>query len=848
MPGKPGKQGKDGKQGQRGKTGGRGRTGARGAPGKDGAPGPPKMIRTVALFMMVHFTAAQTATTDSEDENVVDALLAEYDSDHNGELGRAELLELVHNQQQLGQWHYQRPGGALNLAPSSNASQIPPEPGHDECLVSADGRSCNGEGCQGTAQGILELSGSCEMASNNTELSTLFATVFSASLATSLCIPHRQINLLDVYEPSGAACTENGPASSPLGGHRILGEQESRAQLAAMFQVHFQISAPTTIVAQVLVEDAMNTIAMDHDVVLPPGPIPPSPTAGQGGGITPNGEGGHHAMPILPREPSAGCQYLQVAPLRPLTSTEVSGIHHNFANQELVAQLSTMFQTARPLPAIQICDAARVCSGHGTCQPGGSGFAFQCMCDPGFVGPNCLAGPQPCSVSSPRDNNQWEISDCSEETQAGASCQVRCAQGYVGTPTTLACPGGNNDRGAAPVGVWPSCVALCGNGVVDAGEQCDRAGAPSTTCTEDCQFSCMDEAHFALAVAAVTAACCDEDGETCADGLPRTCTQDCKAVLVPMRNACLHYMSTNGLDGVMVRLNSVATQCSWTTLPDMPTAREYLAASTSDGVLYAVGGMVQDQSGWSTFYSNLEAYDIEARQWTTLPSMPTARSGLTTSISDGILYAVGGEGGTSWHEKMSTLEAYNIQTQQWTTLPDMPTARTELAAAISNGVLYVAGGIPVSEQNELSTLEAYNIQTQQWTTLPDMPTARASLAVSISDGVLYVVGGRRATDSQGFSTLEAYNIQTQQWTTLPDMPTARGYLGASTSNGVLYVVGGVGGNGDLSKLEAYAIEAQQWTTLPDMPTAAFGLAAAISNGVLYVVRGHGHAFYMYIIK
>eukprot|EP01050_Picozoa_sp_SAG11_P039646 SAG11_NODE_16791_length_537_cov_2.196347_1_plen_69_part_10 len=62
--------------------------------------------------------------------------------------------------------------------------------------------------------------------------------------------------------------------------------------------------------------------------------------------------------------------------------------------------------------------------------------------------------------------------------------------------------------------------------------------------------------------------------------------------------------------------------------------------------------------------------------WTALPNMPTARKYLAASIYDGVLYAVGGYGG------QSTLEAYTISTQQWTALPDMPTARCFLAASI----------------------------------------------------------------------------------------------------------------------------------------------------------------------
>eukprot|EP01050_Picozoa_sp_SAG11_P037980 SAG11_NODE_15263_length_583_cov_2.768595_1_plen_89_part_10 len=80
---------------------------------------------------------------------------------------------------------------------------------------------------------------------------------------------------------------------------------------------------------------------------------------------------------------------------------------------------------------------------------------------------------------------------------------------------------------------------------------------------------------------------------------------------------------------------------------------------------------------------------LEAQQWTALPDMPTARENLAASTYDGVLYAVSGWDGSN---NLPTLEAYTISTQQWTTLPDMPTARYALAASIYDGVLYAVGG------------------------------------------------------------------------------------------------------------------------------------------------------------
>eukprot|EP01051_Picozoa_sp_SAG22_P011446 SAG22_NODE_1102_length_5560_cov_44.363120_2_plen_688_part_00 len=75
--------------------------------------------------------------------------------------------------------------------------------------------------------------------------------------------------------------------------------------------------------------------------------------------------------------------------------------------------------------------------------------------------------------------------------------------------------------------------------------------------------SCENVADFAQAAAAVTAACCDESGETCENGLPSVCTEDCEAVLIPMRAACLPFVIESNLDegNVKESLDVTVAEC-----------------------------------------------------------------------------------------------------------------------------------------------------------------------------------------------------------------------------------------------------------------------------------------------
>jgi hypothetical protein len=58
--------------------------------------------------------------------------------------------------------------------------------------------------------------------------------------------------------------------------------------------------------------------------------------------------------------------------------------------------------------------------------------------------------------------------------------------------------------------------------------------------------------------------------------------------------------------------------------------------------------------------------------WAPRTPMPTARTWLTSSVVNGIIYVIGGYNGAY----LSTNEAYDPATNTWTTKASMPTARS----------------------------------------------------------------------------------------------------------------------------------------------------------------------------
>ena len=260
----------------------------------------------------------------------------------------------------------------------------------------------------------------------------------------------------------------------------------------------------------------------------------------------------------------------------------------------------------------------------------------------------------------------------------------------------------------------------------------------------------------------------------------------------------------------------------WATRASMPTARWGLATGVVNGILYAVGG--DDDT---RVLGTVEAYDPSTNSWVTKAVMPTPRHGLAVGVVNGILYAVGGDttdAETGFDIAVATVEAYDPVANSWTTKAAMRRPRGGLAVGVVNGIIYAVGG------DGGGTAEAYDPTADSWTTRASMPTPRTEFAIGVVNGILYAVGG----DSGG--TVVAYDPAANAWTTKAPMPTPRVALSVGVVNGILYAVGGFNG-GLLGTFAAYNAVTDSWTTRGETLTPRDELSVGVVSGVLYAVGG-----------
>jgi len=203
------------------------------------------------------------------------------------------------------------------------------------------------------------------------------------------------------------------------------------------------------------------------------------------------------------------------------------------------------------------------------------------------------------------------------------------------------------------------------------------------------------------------------------------------------------------------------TTNTWTTKAPMPTQRFSLAIGVVNGILYAVGGYNINiaANGW---LPTVEAYDPTTDTWTTKAPMPTARGALAAGVVNGLLYAVGGIVDSPVQTIFATVEAYDPTTNTWTTKAPMPTARWALAVSALNGLLYADGGANCNGNCPVNNNEAYDATTDTWAALTPMPTARGWLAAGAANGDVYAVGGSTCNfpNTCPLATNEAYLPQT----------------------------------------------------------------------------------------
>jgi hypothetical protein len=268
---------------------------------------------------------------------------------------------------------------------------------------------------------------------------------------------------------------------------------------------------------------------------------------------------------------------------------------------------------------------------------------------------------------------------------------------------------------------------------------------------------------------------------------------------------------------------------SWSRLPDAPSPRTEVTATTAGARVFVIGGFGHDGRTVAT----VEIYDSTRSRWSSGPDLPIAVNHAMSASVGRSIYVLGGYLGPGLSNP--TDRAFVLRGSKWLELPSMPEARAAGGAAAIADSLYVAGG--VGSHGLAADMLVFDTSSQQWSTTQGPPTQREHLGVAAARGRLYVVGGRTGGIGSNLGAAEVFDPSNGVWSTLPDLPTPRGGMAAAaTSNGLVVAAGGEA-DATFDEAEVLDVRRGRWLPLPPMPTARHGLGAAAVGTVLYVIAG-----------
>jgi len=283
--------------------------------------------------------------------------------------------------------------------------------------------------------------------------------------------------------------------------------------------------------------------------------------------------------------------------------------------------------------------------------------------------------------------------------------------------------------------------------------------------------------------------------------------------------------------GLLGVTSNYAAEGTWTAKANMPTRRLGLSTSVVDGKIYAIGGGYSIEGPHSQI---VEEYDPMMNTWTRKADMPTGRLGHAASVVNGRIYVIGGD--VRKEVSCFEVEEYDPATDTWTRKADMPTKRTFFSTCEVDGKIYAVGGITAPAMHTLSIVEVYDPATDTWTRKANMLTPRWTVSVSAVNGKIYAIGGLRGSTLR---TVEEYDPATNKWTRKANMPTARASLCTVVVDGKIYALGGGSGmSGPVVKtVEVYDPISDTWTTKADMPTPRWFFSTSAMNDEIYTIGG-----------
>lgn len=230
-----------------------------------------------------------------------------------------------------------------------------------------------------------------------------------------------------------------------------------------------------------------------------------------------------------------------------------------------------------------------------------------------------------------------------------------------------------------------------------------------------------------------------------------------------------------------------------------------------------------------------ESYDPSLDQFTTKTAVPTARSGMSATELNGLIFAIGGLNTSLTY--VPNVDVFNPAGAggmgSWTTTTSLSVPRYFHAAALANGKIYVFGGY--NNQGTTTSVEAFDPATATWSPRASMPTKRYRCSAGVVNGKIYVIGGSQAASP--FTTNEMYDPLTDTWTSKAPLPVGTEGGAVAVVADKIFYVGGFPGFDPTNDVWIYDASTDTWKIGPNLAATRGSVSAGVYDSKIYALGG-----------
>jgi len=239
------------------------------------------------------------------------------------------------------------------------------------------------------------------------------------------------------------------------------------------------------------------------------------------------------------------------------------------------------------------------------------------------------------------------------------------------------------------------------------------------------------------------------------------------------------------------------TRDSWVTgFAPMPVPRGFVGTAVLDGRIYVIGG-----TDGRADSRRVDRFDPATNRWDTVAPLPWPRSGLSACTFGGTIYAVGGYSAACQYGYERTVARFQPDggLGHWEMVDSLNTPRTGLGVAVSDGRIYAVGG---NYYSDLSSTEYYS-PDQWWNDPRSMRDARSGLALVGYGGMLCAIGGSNRHGT--LASVEMLNTAAGPWYGAEPLSHPRSYPGAAVVDNKVVVIGGRDARGVVNSVETDSV-------------------------------------------